>query len=174
MPGASPTTGCSTITTPGSTSASGAKAAWEFNPANEVGIQASLPDRDSSDPDPNLPVSFKPIAQGFLYWRHTWNNDASLTGRFGLAERPGLFVFGAESRAPLTKHVALTGDFTYIMPNDAGGAAAQQQEIWNVSVGIEFALGGFGHGCTVRPEPFFPVANNGSLAVRETDASAPQ
>ena len=41
-------------------------------------------------------LHFKPIAQGYLYWKHTWSNDASLTGRFGVAERPGEFVFGGE------------------------------------------------------------------------------
>ena len=66
-------------------------------------------------------MCFKPITQGFLYWRHTWGNDASLTGRFGMAERPGEFVFGTESRVPLTKNLALTSDFSYIMPNAAGG-----------------------------------------------------
>ena len=150
------------------------KAAWEFNPCNEVGISAAVPEHGSMDPDPNLPVSFKPITQGFLYWRHTFGNDASLTGRLGMAERPGLFLFGAESRVPLTKNLALTSDFSYIMPNDASGPIAQQQEIWNVSVGLEFVLGGVGRGCAGRFQPFIPVANNGSLAVRETDASAPR
>jgi len=154
------------------------KAAYEPDPCNEFGIQASLPEHGSSatltDFLGNTDIlSFKPITQGNLYWKHTWSNEASLTGRFGLAERPGEFVFGAESRVPLTKNLALTSDFSYIMPSAAGGLNAslegsgQAQEVWNVSVGIEIALGGFSHGCASRFQSFLPVADNGSLAVRE-------
>ncbi|MGO9110555.1 MAG: DUF6666 family protein [Thermoguttaceae bacterium] len=148
------------------------KAAWEFDPCNEIGISAAVPDHGSSGTIPNFlggfdVLSFKPIAQGYLYWKHTWDNDASLTGRVGVAERPGEFVFGGESRVPVTKHLALTGDFSYIMPNAAGGAVGQTQEIWNVSFGIEFVPGGFGRSCAPRFRPFQPVADNGSLAVRE-------
>ena len=53
------------------------------------------------------------------------------------------------------------------MPNAAGGPDGQTQEIWNVSVGMEFVLGGFGHRCATPFRPFLPVADNGSLAVRE-------
>ncbi len=145
---------------------------WEYNPWNELGIQVSVPDHGDTGYLPDFfgnidELHFKPIAQGYLSWKHTWSNDASLTGRFGVAERPGEFVFGGAGRVPLTKNLAMTGDFSYIMPNAAGGAIAQTQEIWNVSVGLEFVLGGFGHGSTARFRPFLPVADNGSMAVRE-------
>ena len=149
------------------------KGAWEFDPCNEIGISAALPDRGSSGTIPNFlggfdVVSFRPITQGYLYWRHTWENDASVTGRLGMAERPGEFLFGAESRVPLTRHLALTSDFTYIMPNASGGPIGQTQEIWNVSVGMEIVLGGLGRCGAPRFHPFIPVADNGSLAVRQT------
>ena len=155
------------------------KGAWEFNACNEIGLQASLPEHGSTGTIYDSSVAgydhfdFRPLAQGCLYWKHTWNNDASLTGRVGLAERPGEFVFGAAGRMPLTKNLALTSDFTYIMPNGSGGpnfsneGSTQAQEIWNLSVGIEFALGGFGRCCTARCQPFLPVADNGSLAVHQ-------
>ena len=148
------------------------KGAWEFDPCNEIGISAAVPEHGSSgsitDFFGNIDVvHFKPIAQGAVYWRHTWCNDASLTGRFGVAEKPGEFVFGADTRMPVTRNMALTGDFTYIMPNAAGGAIAQTREFWNVSIGIEFMLGGFCHGCGGHFQPFLPVADNGSMAVRE-------
>ncbi|MEI8371791.1 MAG: DUF6666 family protein [Planctomycetota bacterium] len=152
------------------------KASYEPDSCNEFGVQASLSDHGSTGsipyPDGSADVlGFKPITQGYLYWKHTWSNDASLTGRFGMAEQPGEFVFGTESRVPLTKNLALTSNFSYIMPIAGGGPNAslelsgQAQEIWNVSVGIEIVLGGF-HGCAARFQPFLPVADNGSLAVR--------
>ncbi len=148
------------------------KGAWEINPCNEIGIAAALPDRGSSGTIPNFvggfdTVNFRPITQGYLYWRHTWENNASLTGRLGLAERPGEFLFGAESRVPLTSHTSLTSNFSYIMPNAAGGPIGQTQEIWNVSVGLELELGGFGRCGSPHFQPFIPVADNSSLAVRQ-------
>ena len=148
------------------------KAAWEFNPCDEVGILTTLPEHGSTGTIPNFfgtvdVLNFRPITQGYVYWRHTWDNNASLTGRFGVAERPGEFVFGGESRVPLTKNLALTGDFSYIRPDTGGGPVGQTQEVWNVSVGIEIVLGGIGRGCASRFQPFLPVANNGSMAVRE-------
>ncbi len=153
------------------------KASFEPDSCNEFGIQASVPEHGSSatltDFFGNTDIlGFKPMTQGYLYWKHTWSNDASLTGRFGMAERPGEFVFGTESRVPLTKNLALTSDFSYIMPSAGGGPNAslersgQAQEIWNVSVGIEIVLGGFSRGCAARFQPFLPVADNGSLAAR--------
>lgn len=157
------------------------KAAWEFNPCNEIGIQASLPEHGSTGSIYDFTTAaydqftFRPIAQGSLYWKHTWCNDASLAGRLGLAERPGSIVFGADGRMPLTKNLALTSTFSYIMPNAAAGpntsfeGSGQGQEIWNVSVGIEFVLGGRrGCGCATGCLPFLPVADNGSLAVHQT------
>ena len=154
------------------------KAAWEVSPCDEIGILAAVPEHGSSGTVPNfitgLPdvVTFKPITQGYLYWKHTWSNDASLTGRFGVAERPGQFVFGAESRVPLTNNLALASDFSYIMPTEPGGIVGQTQEVWNVSVGIEFVLGGRCRGCAARCQPFLPVADNGSFAIRESDNGA--
>ena len=147
------------------------KSAWEFNPCDEIGISAAIPDRGGSGEIPNFfggtdVLHFKPISQGYLYWKHTWSNDASLTAKAGVAERPGEFVFGGESRVPVTQNLALTNEFSYIMPNASGGAVGQSQEIWNVSFGIEFVPGGFGR-CGGRFQPFIPVADNGSMAVRE-------
>lgn len=148
------------------------KGSWEINPCDEIGILAAIPDRSSSGTIPNFlggfdTVNFRPITQGYLYWRHTWENNATLTGRLGVAERPGEFLFGAESRVPLSRHLSLTSDFTYIMPNAAGGPIGQTQEIWNVSVGLELELGGFSRCGAPHFKPFMPVADNGSLAVRQ-------
>ena len=147
------------------------KGAWEFNPCDEIGLTAAIPEHGDSGEIPDFfggtdVLHFKPISQGYLYWRHTWENEASVTGRAGVAERPGEFVFGGESRVPVTKNLALTSDFTYIMPNASGGAVGQTEEIWNVSFGIEFVPGGFNR-CCGRFQPFLPVADNGSMAVRE-------
>jgi hypothetical protein len=140
---------------------------------NAFGIQASLPEHGSMedtllniDGSP-LVLSFKPVAQGSVYWTHTFSNYATLTGRFGVAERPGNFVFGGDGCVPVTRYLALTGGFTYIMPNLGASDLAQTQEMWNVSVGMELRFDGFRRCGAGGFRPFIPVADNGSFALRE-------
>ncbi len=148
------------------------KGEYEFDPCDAVGIQASIPEHGSTGQLPDFLTggvnlfSFKPLTQGSLYWSHTFNNCATLTGRLGLAERPSNFVFGADYCVPVTCNLALTGSYTYIMPNVGSGFPGQDEEIWNVSVGLEFVPGGFRHGGLGRFRPFIPVADNGSFATR--------
>ena len=149
------------------------KAEYEVDECDAFGLQASIPEHGSTeetliniDGSP-LVLSFKPLAQGSFYWTHTFSNAASLTGRFGVAERPSNFVFGGDGCVPLTRNLGLTGGFTYIMPNAGAGDLAQTQEMWNVSVGIEIVPGGFRRCGGSLLRPFIPVADNGSLAVRE-------
>ena len=152
------------------------KAAWEFDPCNEIGIQASVPEHGSTgsifDSFANGydHCDFKPIAQGFLYWKHTWCNDASLTGRFGVAERPGEFVFGGEGRMPLTKNLALTSDFSYIMPNASGGPNRPDARKSGMSRSVSSSCwAALAMAAAARFQPFLPVADNGSMAVRQTN-----
>ena len=61
-----------------------------MNEWNEIGIWSSI--REHGDTGQiNLqnfggdfiPVSFRPLDQGSLYWRHHWCNEASVTARLG-------------------------------------------------------------------------------------------
>ncbi len=148
------------------------KGEYEFDPCDAIGIDASIPDRGSTGQLPDLLTggvdlfSFRPLTQGSVYWSHTFNNYATLIGRFGVAERPSNLVFGADYHVPLTQNLALTGTFTYIMPNVGAGFPGQDEEVWNVGVGLEFVPGGFRHGGLGRLRPFIPVADNGSFATR--------
>ena len=148
------------------------KGEYEASECDAFGVEASIPEHGSSGVLPNIfggvdVFSFKPITQGDLYWTHTFENFASLTGRFGVAERPGNFVFGSDGCVPITRNLALTGGFSYIMPNVGAGPEGQTEEIWNVSVGIELVPGGFRRCGASALRPFIPVANNGTFAVKE-------
>jgi hypothetical protein len=147
------------------------KAAWEMNPWNEVGGWATIRERgdsaELSQGESTLPVQFRPANQGNFYWKHTWCNDVSLTGRMGLAQDPGEMVFGMDGRVPLSPRLALTSSFTYILPGAAGGTVGRDGEFWNVSMGLEFVPGGFRRCLAARFTPLLPVADNGTMAIRE-------
>jgi hypothetical protein len=149
------------------------KGEYEADAYDAFGVQASIAEHGSTEDtlvdifgNP-LIISFKPLTQGYLYWTHTFENCASVTGKFGVAERPGNFIFGTDGCVPVSRNVALTGGFTYIMPNTGAGPLAQTQEMWNVSVGIELVPGGFRRCGAASLRPFLPVADNGSFAIRE-------
>ncbi len=142
----------------------------EWNPCNEMGLWAAMPDHGATTTltagEAFADIHFRPLAQGNLYWRHTWCNAATTTTWVGIAQEPGDFVFGADARFPLTQRLALVSDFTYIMPRD-NGVVGQTEEMWNVSFGLEFVPGGARHGgAPYRFAPLMPVADNGTMAIR--------
>jgi hypothetical protein len=147
------------------------KVSYEFNPWNEVGVSGSVMEHGAPAVLNAFGtvdfLYFKPIDQGYAYWTHTFENQASLSGRFGVAERPGQFVFGMTGKAPLTNSLSMVSDFTYIMPSQPGGPVGQTQESWNVSVGLEIKFGGPRTFMGTRFAPLLPVADNGSFALRQ-------
>ncbi|MGA2034609.1 MAG: DUF4148 domain-containing protein [Thermoguttaceae bacterium] len=153
------------------------KLAWEKGPCDELGIWAAIPDHGASgdvfviSPITGeyvpVPVRFRPEAQGSIYWRHTWWHDISTTSWLGVAQRPGEFVFGSDAKIPISPRLSLVGTASYILPN-AAGIDGQNDEMWNVGVGIEFVPGGRGC-CHSQFAPFMPVADNGSFATRQTN-----
>jgi hypothetical protein len=129
----------------------------QWNPWNELGIWAAMPDHGATATiteypgGPTATFDYRSMAQGNLYWRHVWTNAATTTAWIGVAQEPGDFIFGADAHLPLTERLSLVGNFTYIMPR---------------AIGIEFVPGGSVHCPPYRFSPLMPVADNGSLAVR--------
>ena len=148
------------------------KLGLEWDPCNEIGIWAAMPDHGESVVFQLSPqgafttFDFRPMAQGNLYWQHTWCSGASTTARVGVAQKPSNFVFGGDVRVPIASRLSLIGDFAYVMPR-AGGSDGQFDEIWSVTLGLEFVPGG-AHQCMgYRFAPVLPVADNGSFAVQQ-------
>ena len=147
------------------------KLAWHWDEYRELGVWACIPGQGDSVALPNPPPQqgttvneFEPISQGVFYYRRYWDDGKSTSCWLGLAGEPGEVLFGADARVPLGPRLAIVGGFNYILPS-ASGPAGQDEEIWNVSFGIEFVPGGI----TARPGKYFPLlplADNGNFAVR--------
>jgi hypothetical protein len=106
------------------------------------------------------------MAQGNLYWQHTWCSGASTTARVGVAQMPSNFVFGGDVRVPIASRLSLVGDFTYVMPR-GNGIDGQFDEIWSITLGLEFVPGGVLKSMGYRFAPVLPVADNGNFAVQQ-------
>jgi hypothetical protein len=139
---------------------------WEINHWNEIGVWGAI--RDHGYTNDIFQLHYEPVNQGNLFWRHTWCNNANITLQLGLPERPG-FIFGGCGRIPISPRLAATGEFTYLLPSGRGGPDGQGKENWNLSVGLEFVVGGFSRGPDTRFNPLLPVAHNGSFLIRQLD-----
>jgi hypothetical protein len=149
-----------------------AKLGWEVSPATEVGLWSTIPnDGDHAllpAVDPQVPTlnAFKPFAQGSLYWEQCWGNGTTTTAFVGIADEPGAWVFGSNARIPMGARLAFLGNFHCIAPS-AEGVPAQEEEVWNVSVGLEWTPGACVNRCrTGKFRPLFRLADNGLFAVR--------
>jgi len=147
------------------------KLAWEVSPLAEIGLWSTIPnDGDhallgAGTEHPTLDA-FKPFAQGSLYWRRCWANGTTTTAWIGIAEEPGEWVFGGDARIPMGPRLAFVGNVHYIAPS-AEGIPAQEEEVWNVSLGLEWTPGACTNRCRVgKFRPLFRLADNGMFAVR--------
>jgi len=147
------------------------KLAWHWDAYRELGIWSCIPSQGDSVALPNPPPQegttlnqFEPISQGVFYYRRYWDDAKSASCWLGLAGEPGEVVFGADARVPLGSRLAIVGGFNYILPS-ASGPAGQDEELWNVSFGIEFVPGWI-HARPGKFFPLLPLADNGNFAVR--------
>ncbi len=145
---------------------------YDFTERDQVGVQASLRDRDDDGFFGAAPVTLRPITMGSVYYRHLFATGARLGGWIGVADehseanaalgdlqaKDNPFLFGADVYVPLNNYLALFGESNFIMPSDTGTVDAY--------LGIEiFPWGGAKRGRSGRFAPVLPVANSTSFAV---------
>ena len=145
------------------------KLGYEISPCSELGLLAMIPN-DGDDVQLNSsPPQFdrmKPVAQGHVYHRRFWDNGITTTTRLGIVEEPGDFALGADANIPLSDRMSLVGGFNYVLPS-ASGAGGQDEEMWNVGIGIEFTTRRCGaRGGERRFSPLFRLADNGIFNIR--------
>jgi len=145
------------------------KLAYDWSPCTEIGMLATIPnDGDTAWLDHGSNVfseeRFKPIAQGSLYYKRCWSNGTEATFLLGIAEDPGHFLFGSDVRIPVSYRWSVVGNVNYIEPS-ASGAWGRDEEIWNVSLGIELKFGGGNHCLNKSYAPMFRLADNSTFAI---------
>ena len=147
------------------------KFAYDLSCVSEVGLWACLPEHGDeanigSEQHEYSINYFRPITQCNVYYRRFFDTGMTSTFWIGGAENPGGFIIGADGAVPITQRASLYGGFQCILPN-RDGVDSQENEMWNLGVGLSFTLGPCGN--SGRPSlyrPFFNVADNGIFAVR--------
>jgi len=143
------------------------KLSYELNPFEEFGLVAAIPnDGETVTLGDSTLERFKPVAYGNLFYTRHWSSGSSLTTWIGIAEEPGEFIFGGSGRIAMTERLSLVGNLNYVLPS-ASGVGGQDEEMWNVSIGIELRPGRMARECgNNRFAPLFSLANNGTFAIR--------
>jgi hypothetical protein len=147
------------------------KFAYDWDCCQEFGLWATIGGRGhyATIGSPGVGLStehFKPISQGNFYYRRYWENGAKTSCWIGMAEKPTEVILGTDAQIPLTDRIALTGEVSYFLPT-ASGPSGQEEEMWNVSIGVVITPGRLGnHGRPEQFDAFFPVANNGTFGIR--------
>ena len=147
------------------------KVAYDITCDSQVGIWACITDHGDDvylgDEQHGYSLNnFRPITQVNAYYRRYFDTGMASTFWIGGAEEPGSVVLGASSSVPVSQRASFYGGFQYIVPGSSG-VTGQENEMWDVGVGLTFTLGPCGNGG--RPglfRPFFDVADNATFSVR--------
>jgi len=145
---------------------------YQISDFDQVGVFGMAPQEGDRGTWAGVPVQLDAIAQGAIYWRHTWEHDAEVGFWAGIAEGHGrvnvalgdaspseeVFVFGSDVHIPLSECWALFGQANFICPADTGTVDA--------FLGFAYYPQGGARGWRRRAfSPVLPVASNTSFSV---------
>lgn len=149
-----------------------AQIGYQLNENNEIGVWGTLRDFGDSARIGALNLSYQPINQYAIYFRHIWPTGVMTRGWAGLAEEHGRFVlggpafpqthhpfvFGADVYIPLSDSWAIFGEANFMTPNDSGTVTAMLGLVWYPSGTAAKALRN-------QFAPLLPLANNPTFGV---------
>lgn len=148
------------------------RAGYQISDAVEVGVQGRASQKKDTAVWGPANVRLRPLAQGSVYWRHTWDYGSQVGCWLGVAESHGQanaalgndnptgprVVFGSDLHLPLNDHVVVFGEANFVTPAATGTVDA--------FLGFAFYPGGHARLWRQRAcSPVLPVANNTSFTV---------
>ncbi len=142
------------------------KLAYDITCDSQIGLWACIPDHGDDIIISGQLNNFRPITQVNAYYRRYFDTGMTSTFWIGGADEPGSLILGAHTAVPVLQRVSLYGGFQCIFPGSSG-VVGQDEEMWNVAVGLSVTVGPCGNGG--RPalyRPFFDVADNSIFSVR--------
>jgi hypothetical protein len=145
---------------------------YALSESNEVGVWGAT--RAQNDQATlifsTLPTfTVRSVDQVNAFWHHNYAFGGDSWLYVGAADSPASWTIGFSGQAPLSNRLALFGSTNYYIPGSATGSAGSTEEIWNVTVGLSFYLGGKAANSTVSGHkglPLLNVADNGTLAIQ--------
>ncbi len=148
---------------------------YDLNGRDEIGVFGMAPLIGADATYAGNPVHLRSLAQGSLFWRHTWEFGGQTTSWLGMSERHGqanialgdrsntrvVPVFGSDIQLPLNDHWAIYGEANFVTPADTGTVDA--------FLGFAYYPGGGAVLWRKRAfSPVLPVASSPSMSVNLT------
>lgn len=145
---------------------------YDLNGMDEVGVFGMAPLIGADSDWAGNSVHLRPLAQGSLFWRHTWESGGQTTCWLGISDRHGranaalgdrsdagiVPVFGSDLHLPLNDRWAIYGEANFVMPPDTGTVDA--------FLGFAYYPGGGAKLWRRRyGSPVLPVAGSPSMSV---------
>lgn len=119
--------------------------------------------RDQSNNVFNSTVSFEATDQYRFFYRRLLKHNGSWNAFAGWTNRDDAML-GADFSMPVRPRVALAGGVTYMIPKQGDGNGGNEEEGWNLAMGLIFRPGGH-NGAGRYNRPLFDVADNGTFLV---------
>jgi len=108
-------------------------------------------------------VTFEATDQHRLFYRRTLAGEGFYSAFAGWTNRDD-GLLGATLNLPLRQKLLLQTGATYLIPNEGRGRGGNEEESWNLAIGLVYRPGG-AHGAGRYSRPMFDVADNGTFMV---------
>lgn len=108
-------------------------------------------------------IAFEPTDQYRFFYRRLLNQSGYWSAFGGWTDRDD-GLLGADLNLPLRRCLALSTGATYLIPNQGKSSGGNEQEVWNISLGLIYRPGG-PQGGGRYSRPMFDVADNGTFMV---------
>lgn len=144
------------------------------NGCHEIGFTGAfhLDEYETPRQDADGTALWRATDQYLLFYRFHGRRGGE--GRFyaGLNDDSDAII-GSDMMLPLTDRWSLQPGFTYLIPDEDGGAVGASQEAWNIGIAMIWHWDCRARSChSSRYRPLFNVANNGYLIVDDRPGSA--
>ncbi|WP_146527962.1 DUF6666 family protein [Novipirellula artificiosorum] len=145
---------------------------WVSNQCHVWGMQfmAGLGDdtsdtvvRNAAGSNVSSTITFEPTDQYRLFYRRLLHNAGSWDAFAGWTDQDD-GLLGANLSLPLRQNLSLATGASFLIPNEGSNSGGNQEESWNISLGLIYRPGG-PMGCGRYCRPLFDVADNGSFMV---------
>ena len=108
-------------------------------------------------------IVFEPTDQYRFFYRRLLNQSGQWNAFAGWTDRDD-GVIGADMSLPLRRHCVLSTGATYLIPREGSSSGGNEEEGWNISMGLIYRVGG-PKGCGRYCRPMFDVADNGTFMI---------
>jgi hypothetical protein len=106
-------------------------------------------------------INFETTDQYRLFYRRLLNGNGNWQAFAGWTDNDD-GLLGASLHLPMRRNLSLATGATFLVPREGDSSGGEEQEGWNISLGLSYRPGG-PQGSSRYSRPMFDVADNGTF-----------